>query len=506
MKFGMAMPDFGTKKTTPDFPAGATWFNTSTPFSLTGNLKGQIVVLDFWTYCCINCIHLIPRLKKWEDEFAGMPVVFIGVHSPKFQNEKDAENIQNAIDRYEIKHAVVSDENHALWNAFGINAWPTMAIIGSDGQRAYQRSGETHNELQKTIHQLLEIGKREGTLAQALPDFYATPKQKTGTLSFPGKIDFDWKTRRLAIADSNHNRIVIAQMNGGQAKITEIIGNGSNGFADGTFSRAQFFRPQGLSWVQGALFVADTENHAIRKIDFEKKTVSTSGGNGTQAPHVPGINRQGTVILNSPWDILAHDEHLYIAMAGSHQIWSMRLADHRFEPFAGTGGENRIDGPRQLAFFAQPSGLSSDGEHLFIADSETSSIRQIGFSDKMVNTVTGAGGLFDFGSADGPLSKARFQHPIGLDYRDGKIYVADTYNHAIREIDWAKKNVRTIVGTKQKGKKICMIGDTECQDLPLNEPNDVLAVADGLLIADTNNHLLRKFDPKTRRLSDLQIE
>ncbi len=489
---------------TPDFPSNAEWFNVKEPLSTRQNLKGHVIVLDFWTYCCINCIHLIPTLKKWETEFKDAPVVFVGVHAPKFQNEKENENIQSAIDRYEIEHPVINDANHDLWNALGVNAWPTIVVIAPDGKIAYKNAGERHPDLSKTIRRILDENQKNGTLTQKRFDGHAPKRTRQNTLAFPGKIDFDWKTGRLAIADSNHNRILVTELNGNEAKITHTIGTGSIGLFDGAFDLAQFFRPQGLAWHNGNLFVADTENHAIRFINLTTKTVSTLGGTGAQAPHVPGLDKNNRVVLNSPWDLLPSSEWLYIAMAGSHQIWRMRIADNRFEPFAGTGGENIVDGPRQIAFFAQPSGLASDGEHLLVADSETSSIRRVNLSDGNVSTLVGSG-LFDFGKNDGSLSRAKLQHAIGLDYRKGKIFVADTYNHAIREIDETKKTMTTLIGMKNENQKVCTIGDTACHDLPLNEPNDVLALEDRLLIADTNNHLIRSFNPKTKKIEDLTI-
>lgn len=494
---------FGHKTT--DFSPNAQWFNVDRPLSLEKDLKGRIVVLDFWTYCCINCIHLLPKLHALENEFEHEPVAFIGVHAPKFQNEKDAENLERAIDRYDIRHPVIGDPNHELWNAFGINAWPTLVVLDEKGRIAYKKSGEQHPDLRPTLRRLLDNAAKNQSLAST-PLALSPPARGTKkSLSFPGKIDYDWKNRWLAVSDSNHHRILVARLNGLVAKIVHVIGSGEPGLDDGSFERAQFRKPQGVHWRKNELFVADTENHAIRQIDFNAKRVTTLGGNGEQAPHIPGLDRQGRVVLNSPWDLHSHDDHLYIAMAGSHQIWRMRLTDRRFEPFAGTGGENIVDGPNQLAFFAQPSGLTSDGERLLVADSETSSIRAVGFIDKNVETIVGRG-LFEFGHADGPLAKTRLQHPLGIDYREGKIYVADTYNHAIRLIDIARRQTSTLVAMEKKNAKTCKIGITTCAELPLWEPSDVLALDDGLLIADTNNHLIRKLDTLHKKLADITIE
>lgn len=425
-----------------------------------------------------------------EEDYAGQPVVFIGVHSAKFENENDVNNIQSAVERYEITHPVIVDKDHHIWNAYRVTAWPTIVIIGPDGKIAYKRSGE--GQLQDIDVMITALLKRRDIAAEKI-SITSSPKETKRVLSFPGKIDY--KDGILAIADSNHNRILVTELHGTKAKVLYEIGSIAGGLMDGSFANAMFSRPQGVAIADDRIYVADTENHAIRLIDLKRKTVETIAGTGEQSKGEPHKGK-----LNSPWDVLFRNNKLYIAMAGSHQIWEMDTRTRQLVSYAGTSAENIIDGPRHSAFLAQPSGLATDGEFLYFVDSEVSALRRVHFSSGVVETLIGKG-LFVFGFADGQFDKALLQHPLGVDYSNGKVYIADTYNHAIREADLRTRTVSALIGRKTS--KICTIGDTECDYLPLYEPNDVISLGDALLIADTNNHLIRLF--KDGKLSDIEI-
>ena len=263
-----------------------------------------------------------------------------------------------------------------------------------------------------------------------------------------------------------------------------------------------------------SLFVADTENHLIRKVDLTARRVATVAGVGRQARGPAPVRPMdpAKAALNSPWDLWVHGPDLYIAMAGPHQIWRMRLDGSTIEPYAGNGREDIVDGPRlpeepyRLGFssFAQPSGLASDGTWLYVADSEGSSIRAVPFDpSKQVRTVVGTSKLprarlFTFGDVDGPRGRARFQHPLGVVYTDERLYVADTYNNKIRVVDPRSGAVQTLVGALQPG---------HSDDPPrFHEPAGITAAAGRLFVADTNNHLIRVVDLRSgNKVSTLAI-
>ncbi|TBR07940.1 MAG: redoxin domain-containing protein [Candidatus Nitrosotenuis sp.] len=483
----------------PDFPENFEWINTDEPLNFS-KLKGSVVVLDFWTYCCINCMHTLPTLAQLEKKYRGKPVVFIGVHSGKFFTEQESGNVKSAVARYEIEHPVVVDREMQIWGKFQVNAWPTILIIDPTGTIVYKQSGEgQRDEIDDTIEVLLQNHSKKGTLAQNPIVIQNSSKVQNHTLSFPGKISIS-KTGKIALSDSNHNRILITDVSG---KILNVIGSGKPGLEDGDLAGAKFFRPQGVVWRGDEIFVADTENHAIRKISIAQNRVETVVGTGKQGPWISAGGKGKSVSITSPWDVSFLDNLIYIAMAGNHQIWTYDVESQMALPYAGSGHENIIDGNIREAQLAQPSGLSIFEDSLYFADSEVSAVRQISIPSKQVRTIVGHG-LFEFGYQDGRLDDALFQHPLGLCAVSDTIFVADTYNSAIRMIDLKTSQVVTLIGKTEKN-MVCLPGNPQCEILPLYEPSDVEFYENKLYITDTNNHLIRTFDLKTNVLDTLDV-
>ncbi|MGA9119966.1 MAG: thioredoxin-like domain-containing protein [Bacteroidota bacterium] len=489
---------YAGKVNAPDFPTGLQWLNTDRPISLR-ELRGKIVLLDFWTYCCINCMHVIPDLKRLEAAYPAELVV-IGVHSAKFTTEQGTENIREAILRYGIHHPVVNDKDFEVWNAYAAHAWPTFILIDPDGKVYGRHSGEgvfdaMNPEIARMVKEFDAKGKIDRRPIKFDPERAHAPQS---FLSFPGKIASDPSKHRLVVTDSDHHRVLVVSMP--DATVRAVIGSGVEGFADGTFETAQFRRPQGVAIEGDTLFIADTENHAIRLVDLSRRTVSTLAGTGAQAKqsNVPGTG--SSVALNSPWDIVADHGRLFVAMAGSHQIWTLDVHTLEARPYAGSGREDIIDGPLTDAALAQPSGISRADDTLYIADSEVSAVRSMSTDGKgIVHTIVGEG-LFDFGDVDGRGTRVRLQHPIGICCYDGAIYVADTYNNKIKMIDPRSKSSTTVVGTGKSG-----MDDGDAKDATLNEPNG-LCFLDGIMyITDTNNNLIRAWDPRTGKVSTVQM-
>lgn len=482
----------------PEFPSGFDWINSDKPLSLE-DMRGHVIVLDFWTYCCINCMHTLPVLAELEKKYEQKPVVFIGVHSAKFFNEQDKKNIEQAVMRYEISHPVIVDKKMTIWQKYDVSGWPTIAIIDPKGTIVYKQSGEGQKEMvNDTIEVLLEKHSRDGTLARTPIRIAHSVYKDPSTLSYPGKLAIS--NNRIAVSDSNHNRIVVTDMSG---NVLHTVGNGKRGLLDGDFENSSFFRPQGLAWMEDVIFVADTENHALRKIDLASKKVSTVAGTGRQSAWMSRGGRGKETSLSSPWDICIKDSLILIAMAGNHQIWSYDINTEMALPYAGSGYENIIDGNRATAQLAQPSGISILGDRIFFADSETSSIREIDMRSNQVKTIVGRG-LFEFGYKDGRIGESLFQHPLGLCATPNKIFVADTYNSALRAIDLEAKTVSTIIGSHGIS-GTCRLDDPRCDSLGLYEPSDVKLYQDKLYISDTNNHLIRVYDLKTNVLNTLEI-
>ncbi len=495
----MAQVVYAGKVNAPDFPEGLEWLNTDHPVSLK-DLRGKVVLLDFWTFCCINCMHVFPDLKKLEAKYPNELVV-IGVHSAKFTTEQGTENIREAILRYGLEHPVINDKDFEVWNSYGVHAWPTFVIIDPDGKIVGQHSGEGIYDLfDQVISGVVKEFEPKGKINRA-PLHFALEKTRApeSYLSYPGKIAVDSAQKRLFITDSNHNRVVIVSIPDGN--VVEIIGQGDAGLKDGKFEEAQFNKPQGIVVDGDAVYVADTENHAIRKIDLSARTVTTVVGNGKQAMQFNIAGKGKSVALNSPWDLLIHDGKLYIAMAGPHQVWTVDLKTLEAKPYAGSGREDIVDGPLRDAAFAQPSGITTDGVMLYTADSEVSGVRAVPFeTGDSVHTIVGKG-LFDFGDIDGVGDDVRLQHPIGILYHDGALYVADTYNNKIKKIDPKTRKAETLIGTGKAG-----MDDGDARRASLNEPNGIVFASGKFYITDTNNHLIRVFDPVSKRVSTLQLK
>lgn len=478
----------------PEITGGRGWLNTDKPLSIAA-LKGKIVLLDFWTYGCINCIHIIPDLKKLEAKYAKELVV-IGIHSAKFQNEKETENIRRIILRYEIEHPVYNDSEYAVWQSYGIRAWPTQVLIDPAGYIVGGVSGEgNYDVIDQTIAKIVEEARKRGELNEE-PLKLVLERAKVGDLplAFPGKILADAKTDRLFIADSNHNRLVVTKLDG---TLVETIGTGDAGAADGAFDKATFYRPQGLALDGDSLYVADTENHLIRRVDLKTRNVETIAGTGQQTHEYFKSGPARSVALSSPWDLQLVGRVLYIAMAGPHQIWQLDLDKNEVSTFAGSGREARIDGPLRESGFAQPSGLANDGKNLYVADSESNIIRAIDINGGAVKTLVG-GDLFEFGDVDGTGDEVRLQHPLGLASYGNKILIADTYNHKIKELDPKREKVTTFLGTGKPGQ-------ADGTAPSFYEPGGLTLANGNLYIADTNNHAIRVVDLKTKRVSTLRL-
>jgi len=494
-----------------ELPEGMTWLNTQRPLAWK-DLRGKIVLLDFWTYCCINCMHILPELKKLEHAYP-QELVVIGIHSAKFETEQDSRNIREAIQRYEIQHPVVNDRQHVVWERFGVHVWPTLLLIDPEGYVVWGTTGEvTFEQLDKVLKAGIQFYDQQKLIRRSPVEWGkpAVPESAT-PLRFPGKVLADEAGDRLFIADSNHNRIVVARLDG---QTIATIGSGPIGRKDGDFHTAQFNHPQGMALKGQTLYVADTENHSLRKIDLESRSVKTIAGLGRQGRELPSLGRlenPRTTALNSPWALWIHGDDLFIAMAGPHQIWRMTLDEKGIGPYAGNGREDIVDGPLLppepyelgYASFAQPSGLASDGRWLYVVDSEGSSIRMVPFDRSgKVQTLVGTSRLtrarlFTFGDVDGDARKARLQHPLGIVYYKDQLYVADTYNNKIKAIDPDNGTVHTLAGTGRPG-----LADEPAQ---FDEPAGLAAAAGKLFVADTNNHVIRVIDLQTSKVSTLKL-
>jgi hypothetical protein len=423
-------------------------------------------------------MHLFPQLRKIERKY-GDRVAVVGVHSPKFPAERETANLREAVLRYRIEHPVVNDRDFEVWRRFGGRAWPTLVFIDPQGRVIGKHEGELpFDTFDPLVEGMLREFEERGLLHAADSSIRLEALQEPdSSLSFPGKVLA--ADDSIYIADTNHHRIVIASTDG---EILGSIGSGEPGLRDGAAQEACFQQPQGMALAGRILYVADTENHALRAIDIDAGSVRTVAGTGEQAqrPDAGGDGR--ATALSSPWDLASDGRRLYVAMAGTHQIWTFDTVTGQVAPFAGTGREGLQDGPAAESWFAQSSGLTIDEGHLYVADSEVSAVRDIELASGTVSTLVGEG-LFVFGDADGIGEAARLQHPLGIAAHERVLYVADSYNHKIKRLDPRSRQIETWLGSGEPGDR-----DGTGLKASFREPGGISAAKHGLYIADTNNH------------------
>jgi thiol-disulfide isomerase/thioredoxin len=487
----------------PEFPPGLTWFNTPQPLTLAG-LRGKIVLLDFWTYCCINCMHVLPDLKYLEEQFKDAPFQVIGVHCAKFPNEKVDHHVRHAILRYGIEHPVAVDADFSVWQSYAVRAWPTLVVVDPAGYVVGHLAGEGHREqieayVEEALpHYRAEGVVREGGAARVVERPAApTAPRPEAALSYPGKLTADPGAGTLWIADTGHHQLLEARQDG---QVLRRVGCGQPGLADGAPAAARFKEPQGLCIADGTLYVADTGNHAIRAVDLASGRTLTLAGTGQQAPFGARGGPAQTSPLNSPWDLLYRNGTLYIAMAGSHQLWRLTVSRHWVEPHAGSGREGIADGPLAAAALAQPSGIALLEGRLVFADSEVSALRTASLDAAgAVETLAGEG-LFVFGDRDGGREVARLQHPLGVAVHEGWAYVADTYNHKVKVYHAEQRVLRTLAGTGEPG-----AADGPLAQARFFEPGGLAFLDRALYVADTNNHALRRVDLAAATVSTVRL-
>jgi thiol-disulfide isomerase/thioredoxin len=452
---------------------GRGWLNTGgRPLQL-ADLRGRIAILDFWTFCCINCLHVLDELRPLEEKYAEVLVV-IGVHSPKFEHEKDPVALAAAVERYGVTHPVLDDPSMDMWQQYTAKAWPTLSVIDPEGYVVASMAGEGHAEgLARLIDQLVDEHERKGTLVRGAGP-YVPPEPKPTELRFPGKaISIE---DGLLVADSAHHSLAVYDPE--TETVTRRIGEGVRGRADGPAEKARFNEPGGMCVLPTSVaeicgydvVVADTVNHLLRGVRTGTGEVTTVAGSGRPWRSSVDFDAHDAlaVDLSSPWDLAWYDDLVVIAMAGIHQLWWFDPIKRTAGVYAGTTVEALRDGSLKEAWFAQPSGLSARGDRLWIADSESSALRYI--ENGEVRTVVGQG-LFDFGLVDGPAAEALLQHPLGvLALDDGTVLVADTYNGAVRR--YRDGSVETIA-------------------TGLGEPSDLVQTATGdILVVESSTHRL----------------
>ena len=454
----------------PELIGKGGWINTGDKKLGLAELRGRIVIVDFWTFCCINCLHVLDELRELEEKHRDT-VVIVGVHSPKFVHEAEHQAVVDAVERYGVGHPVLDDPELATWKQYAVRAWPTLVVIDPEGYVVAQHAGEGHvHAIERLVTELETEHAAKGTLRRG-DGPYVAPEPEPTVLRFPGRA-LALPSGNFLVSDTTRHQLVELAADG--ESVVRRIGSGARGLHDGSADSAAFNEPQGLALGEdGSVVVADTVNHALRRVDLASGAVTTLAGTGRQwMPREPTSGPAREVSLSSPWDVAEWQGRVWIAMAGVHQLWAYDPADETVFVTAGTANEGLVDGPGPEAWFAQPSGLAAAADRLWVADSETSALRWVDL-DGAVHTAVGTG-LFDFGHRDGTAEQALLQHPLGVTaLPDGSVAISDTYNHALRRYDPVTGEVTTLA-------------------TDLREPSDAVLVGDEILVVESARHRLTR--------------
>jgi thiol-disulfide isomerase/thioredoxin len=419
----------------PEFDPSLTWLGAEAPLTMRA-LRGHVVVLDFFTSCCVNCMHVAPVLGRLEARFAGEPVVVLGVHTGKFDHEQSEDAVRAAMDRMGIRHPVLVDEGMRTWHAFGVRSWPTLVVVRPDGTLAAVAPGEPDEAaLGALVQAELDRARARGHLAKEPRAYLAASPAAVEGLRYPSKIAVS-PSGRVAVSDTGHARVVVWSPAG---ELFAVVGAGG--------IEARLREPQGLAFDgDDRLLVTDARAHTVVEVDLAARLARVIAGTGRMGAAPLAFEPQPAceAALRSPWDLAVDGARVFVALSGSHQLGVVDRANGTVRALAGTGAESRLDGPGREATFSQTNGLARVGDELFAADSESSSLRAVHCETGATRTLL-AGSLFTWGDEDGPLATALLQHPMGLAY-DGShtLCICDTYNGKLKALDLEAGSVRTL--------------------------------------------------------------
>ncbi len=506
------------------------WVNYDRALSL-GELRGKVIVLYFWTAGSVQCHHLFPALRHMEDNHSE-ELAIIGIHTPKFSAERSIDTVRHAVARYGLRHPVVHDPDRLIWRLYAVKSWPTLVFIGADGRLLGQVANEPDTDsLLTAVSQIVQKAYKSGQMRLTpmpranfiQPDqrFYypshikrirlpilegddepANAPQAPAPGGAPtggprpdaarrepedeGPVERDY----WIVSDTGHNQIVLLNNTGKELRRFGAI---DAGFKDGDADAAQFRMPSGVYPYRRSIYIADTGNHAIRRLDLENDIVTTVAGNGKRGGYLGAPIQASAASLASPYDVVVASGQLYFCNTGTHQLGRYDFQSNSISVLAGNGAEAIVDGPPLNASFARPMALtpSADGSRLYVCDAETSSIRSVLLTgDFRISTLIG-NGPYDFGKIDGPFLRARLQQPLGVCMHRGMLVVADSYNNILRELDLGQQMTREFIGMEYK--------NVDHRPLPLSEPIGVASIDDQkFLCVDRNNHRIVVFEPRMK--------
>ncbi len=468
------------EKRVVDLPKSGIWLNAA-PASLQ-DLRGRPVVLAFVNGTSVWSMQRVAEVTRWQARNPGR-VHLVVVQVPRFEFEREPQQSLKLLRRQGINAPILLDAQWDAWRRFEVQAWPTLVLLDAAGQEAERLVGAV-GDLERTLNGLCEGLQRpldeEGFGARELN---AEPRLP---LLFPaGLVATD---ERLYVADTGHHRILECTHSG---RVLRQFGLGTADLVNGGTGEAAFNRPQGLALVRDVLYVADTGNHALRRINLMSGQVDTLCGNGRAGDPQAGVLEQPwDSALNHPADVAVADNQILIAMAGDNHVWSYDLGSRELRWRAGAGVVEVRDGSGHLAAFAQPCSIVAVQQALYVCDSLGSAVRSVQLRGDLVQTLVGQG-PWESGNVDGPRLRARLQYPtaIAMGPDSPMLWIADAGNGALRTLRLGG-------------------GDLSTVNLPrrLHGPCALAVAAGAIWIAEADGHAVLRFDPLSGELSDVPID
>ncbi|HET6396683.1 MAG TPA: redoxin domain-containing protein [Pseudoxanthomonas sp.] len=462
-----------------ELPGGLAWLNAP-PASL-HDLRGRPLVLAFVNAASAWCAQRLAELAQWQARNPGRLQV-LAVQVPRFDSERQPQRSIKLLRRQGVRFPVLLDADWAAWQRYGISAWPTLLLVDAEG-RERERIVGLGGDLDRALSALCE-GMPRPLEEDLRPGPEAMPEPPL-PLSFPAAVAAG--PERLYVADSGHHRILECSHGG---RVLRQFGLGTADLIDGPADQAAFNRPQGLALERECLYVADTGNHAVRRIQLLTGQVDTLCGNGRPGDPVEGpVAASARSPLNHPLGLAVAGNQLYVAGAGDHRIWSYDLGRGELHLRAGTGELGLRDGNVRMAAFAQPTALAAVQQMLYVCDALSSAVRSVQLRTDVVQTLVGQG-LWEYGDADGPRTGARLQHPlaVALSADAPLLWIADSGNGTLRTLRLGGGELSTV-------------------ELPrrLHGPAGLAVAAGAVWIAETDAHGILRYDIASGELGDVPV-
>jgi DNA-binding beta-propeller fold protein YncE len=469
-----------TAATVPTLPASLQWLNAAEPPALAR--RGRLTALAFVN---AGSTWSMQRLLDLQALSARHPrhLRILGVHMPRFDHERDGRRVLKRIQRHGVRVPVAVDPDWASWQQLGLRAWPTVLLLDGEGKVIARVEGDGASaEIEGSLQAFVDAAPQEsGEDDPAVP----VHRDQDSQLRFP--IGLAVNDQYLYVADSGRHRVLECTHAG---RIVRQFGTGDEGFVDGGAGLGAFRRPHGLALLREMLYVADTGNHAIRRINLRSGDIDTLCGSGRRGAAKEGpVQDPRSVSLDTPRAVAVTADQLHIALAGENRIWSFELGRAHLTFRAGSGELAVRDGIGAMAAFAQPVALAGVMQKLYVCDSAGSAVRAMQLRENSVQTLVGQG-AWEFGHADGARAIAQMQEPqaIALDPDAPLLWIADTGNDRLRSLRLGGGELTSYLLPQ-----------------PLHGPAGLAVGAGAVWIADTDAHAVLRVEPKVGTMLHVPI-